>query len=76
MFHEELKAHSALACMQHALTDTLKVLLRSSVLMKITIASQGKNNITDASITILDWDNSNNLLHCWKVMSTSIASFN
>ena len=58
------------------LTDTLKVLLKSSVLTKIVIASQGKNNIAEASITILDWDSSSNLLHCWKVMSASIASFN
>ena len=57
------------------LVDTLKVLLKSSVLTKIVIASQGKNDVTVASITIFDWDNSSDLLHYWKVVSASIASF-
>ncbi|PHZ12826.1 uncharacterized protein RHIMIDRAFT_283558, partial [Rhizopus microsporus ATCC 52813] len=58
------------------LADTLKVLLKSSVLTKTAIASQGKNNITETSVTIFDWYNSSNPFHCWKVVCASVASFN
>ncbi|PHZ13779.1 uncharacterized protein RHIMIDRAFT_280459 [Rhizopus microsporus ATCC 52813] len=46
------------------------------VMTKTAIASQGKNNITETSVTILDWYNSSNLFHCWKAVCASIASFN
>ena len=45
------------------LADTLKALLKSNVLTKTVIASQGKNDVTVAFITIFYWDNSSYLLH-------------
>jgi hypothetical protein len=57
------------------LADTLKVLLKSSVLTKIAIASQGENNITKASVTILSGNDGGNLLHGGQVLGSSIISF-
>ena len=61
MIHVEIKVHSVLACMQHALDWYVESAAQIQCLTKIAIASQGTNNITEASITILDWGSSNNL---------------
>ena len=55
--------------------DSSKVLVKPSALTKIAIASQGKNNISETSITILSWYDSSDFLHCGKIGSTSVAPF-
>ena len=57
------------------LADTLKVLLKSNVLTKTVIASQGKNDVTEASVTILNRDDCSNFFHCWQILKTPVTSF-
>ena len=58
------------------LADTLKVLLKSNLLTKTVIASQGENDVTEVSVAILNRDDCSNFFHCWQVMSTFIVYFN
>lgn len=65
--------------MQHVPGWYVESAAQTKALTKIIIsiaASQGKSDITEASATILDWDNGSNFFHCWQAVSASIASFN
>lgn len=57
----------------------LKVLHKITCLTKTIISlvvSQRKNDVTEASIAILNKNNRGRFFHCWQSMSASIASFN
>ena len=58
------------------LADTLKVLLRSNVLTKTVVASQGKNDNTEVSVNILNRNSYGNFFHRWWIVSAFIISFN
>ena len=49
------------------LADTLKVLLKSNLLTKTVIASQGENDVTEVSVAILNRDDCSNFFHCWQI---------
>ena len=60
------------------LADALKVLLKNIPLMETiisTAASQSKNDVTEASVTILNKDDCRNFFHCWQILNTSVTSF-
>ena len=57
------------------LADTLEVLLKSNIVTKTVIASQGENDVTEVSVAILNRDDCSNFFHCWQILNTSVTSF-
>ena len=59
-----IRTHVYSMCLADALKVLLKIMLSTETIISTT-ASQGKNDVAEASVIILDLDNSDNFLHCW-----------